>query len=489
MIHRSTQLLFLVGIVGLVTAKTAWSRDFILTIGGGYAPSGNQASLEKNVLLFRRVLKSQSIEPYRSDTFFADGDDPKFDLQVIDAESIPKANQLMAEFFGSRRDLGLNYRNHEIPDVLGPSKPDAIRRWFKDIKDQFNAGDRLLIYVTAHGQRSRQRDKEYNTSIAMWDNTSLQMEEFAKLLDSLRDDIDVVFVMVQCYTGGFSHLMFRGGDPEKGLSPQRRVGFFATVHDRPAAGCTPEADETNYAEYSTYFWSALSGVDRSGEPIEVPDYDRDGKVSFQEAHAYTILNSDTIDLPVETSGEYLSVTSRFANDKDGETLLKNDEQYSVVLQYASVVQKTILEGLSKQLNLQGEERLVDAWRASRPQRRRGRSRVPNESDPIGEKIANDLKTRWPELANVLNPKSIELVTRENEEFIHEVEQHPQYARYLELKSREELAMNEQNNQVKYERFLRTSDNVLLAENLRRLGKTKEVAEYEAIVAAESKTLK
>ncbi|TWT78846.1 hypothetical protein CA13_02430 [Planctomycetes bacterium CA13] len=483
------RFLSLICVIVFAGSSQLLAREFFLTIGGGYSPTGNQASLEKNVLLFRRTIEHQGIVPFRNDTFFSDGDDPEFDLQVIDAESIPKPNRLMAEFFGSQQDLGLSYRNHEIRDVRGPSKPDQIHRWFRELKGQIEAGDRLVIYVTAHGQRSRQRDREYNTSIEMWDNSSIQMTEFATLLDELPNEVGVVMVMVQCYTGGFSHLMFRGGDPKNGLSPQRRVGFYATVHDRPAAGCTADADETNYAEYSTYFWAALSGVDRLGHPIDRPDYDGDGKISFEEAHAYTILNADTIDLPVKTSGEYLSVVSRFATEKDnGATLLKNNESYSVVLKYASPVQRRVLEELSEQLDLDGDDSLAEALRQSRPQRRRGRRRPESKSDTLRRRIANDLKTRWPELANVMNPMSVELVTKQQEVFVRAIEQHPEYQRYRELKLQDDSSTNEQNLRVKYERLLRVADNVIMAENLRRLSMPKELAEYLAIVAAERTTL-
>ncbi|MFK8113662.1 MAG: hypothetical protein AB8B91_15780, partial [Rubripirellula sp.] len=260
--------------------SSANGGDFVLTIGGGYSPAGNQASLEKNVLLFQRVLAGHSVAVDRHDIFFADGKNAAKDLQVHDPSQVPLANRLMAELFGSTRDLGLTYRNHQVPEVRNASKPANVKAWFAEVGPQMKAGDKLTIYVTAHGHRSRDRDREYNTSIAMWGNSTLKMTEFASLLDGIDPAVDVVMVMVQCYTGGFSHLMYRGGDPSKGLSPQNRVGFYATVHDRPAAGCTPSVDEANYVEYSTYFWAAVSGTDRSGNPIEAPDYDRDGRVSL-----------------------------------------------------------------------------------------------------------------------------------------------------------------------------------------------------------------
>ena len=40
----------------VLSTVSVQARNFVLTIGGGYSPSGNQVSLEKNVLLFNIVL-------------------------------------------------------------------------------------------------------------------------------------------------------------------------------------------------------------------------------------------------------------------------------------------------------------------------------------------------------------------------------------------------------------------------------------------------
>ncbi len=384
------------------------AKDFFLTIGGGYAPSGNQVSLEKNILYFQRALREQQLDRSPQAIFFADGLSSEHDLQVIDRDTVPKANRLMAEFFGDSDDLGLSYRNHQVNGVRGSTRPENIRKWFANDGRQLKRGDRLIVYVTSHGNQSSDRRDPYDTTIATWGNTSIKMKEFVKLLDELADGVEVVAIMVQCHAGGFARFIFNGGDPEKGLSSQRRVGFFATVHDRSAAGCTPEIDEASYVEYSTYFWAAISGRDRSGRAIDRPDYNGDGTISFDEAHAYVILAADTIDLPVKTSGEYLTVHSKFGEvDSD---LLTNDEPYEDVLALANPVQKAILEGLSEQLDLKGSDRLVDAWKATRStqadnrNRSRGR-RSASPQDRLRMKISSDLKNRWPGLANVLNPIS------------------------------------------------------------------------------------
>ena len=111
----------------LLTGPAAQADDYFLTIGGGYSPGANQVSLEKNVLFFQRVLQENHSGQPRSDIYFADGDAPGRDLEVMDRASVPKPNRLMAEFFGSRSNLGLSYRNHQIPG-MAPIGPNSEKR-------------------------------------------------------------------------------------------------------------------------------------------------------------------------------------------------------------------------------------------------------------------------------------------------------------------------------------------------------------------------
>lgn len=467
----------------------AAADDFFLTIGGGYSPSGNQASLERNVLFYQRVLNEQGLTGKRNDVFFADGRDGRRDLQVVDRESVPKANRLMAEFLGSQRSLGLSYRNHDIADVAGATSPDEIRNWFRDTGKQISDGDRLILYVTSHGGKSDDRNDPYNTSISLWNNQKIKVTELVEMLDLLPDDVTVVAVMVQCHAGGFARFIYNNADPDSGLSAQKRCGFFATVHDRPAAGCTPDINEANYVEYSTYFWEAVAGHSRTGEPIEIPDYDGDGTVSFDEAHAYTVLTSDTIDLPIRSSGEFLGIESLFANNQHPD-LLPDDADFDSVLNLATPAEKAVLLGLSKQLGLDGDDRVSRARREAQSRRRtRGRTRTQDPSAELRQRIARDLKRRWPELANVLNPVSIELLTTRSEEFVRAVENHRDYQRYRELADEEKAKLSATEQKVKYERLVRTAENVILRANLVTLGDAERLAEYRAIVEAESQTLR
>jgi hypothetical protein len=298
--------------------------------------------------------------------------------------------------------------------------------------------------------------------------------------------------MVQCYAGGFARFIYDKADPDLGLSKQRRCGFFATVHDRVAAGCTPEVDEATYVEYSTYFWEALAGRTRTGDPVASPDYDEDGIVSFDEAHAYTVLKADTIDLPLKTSSEFLSVESRFA-DEEHPDLLPENTSYEVVRGLATSSERRILDSLAEQLDLAGSGRIEEARRESQTSRRgsrrgqRGRS-SRQRAARLRETIAADLERRWPALSNVLNPGAIELLTTRSQTFVQAVEQHPRYAEYREQVDSAARRPDPQKRRVKYERFVRTAEDVILRENLKRLNDQKRLAQYNAIAAAEATSL-
>ena len=71
-------------LIGLAISVCGDARaaDYVLTIGGGYSPSGNQASLENNVLYFQRVLEESKLDVAGNDIYFSDGTADGRDLQA-----------------------------------------------------------------------------------------------------------------------------------------------------------------------------------------------------------------------------------------------------------------------------------------------------------------------------------------------------------------------------------------------------------------------
>ncbi len=307
-------------------APASWAGDHFLTIGGGGSPDNNQVSLEKNVLYFTKVLAGAGVGSSPHELFFSDGEDPGRDVQFIDPSfEPPRLNVMLARLNGNEADLYLQYRSHALPKVDGPSTRQSLTEWFERVGSRLGAGDRLFIYFTGHGGRGR---PARNTTLSLWNDSSIAVREFAGLLERVPKDVSVVLVMVQCHAGGFADVIFEKGETPK-LSAADRCGFFATTHDRQAAGCTADIDEENYHEYSTFFFAALHGSTRTGEAVERPDYDGDGSVSFAEAHAYVQVRSDTIDIPVSTSDVFLRQFSEAsARDPRGLVTVEDGEIFA-----------------------------------------------------------------------------------------------------------------------------------------------------------------
>ena len=421
----------------------------ILIAGGGYSPSGNQISLESNVKYFRRVMGMLGLENAETRTLFADGRDEGRDLQFADpAFRIPETNGILAELVGSTRGLGHQYRRTE-QNADGPSLLAEFDKWFDATSK--NAGKEALIYFTGHGGKGDKKTPD-NTTLHLWSNQKMRVRDFVKRLDKLPKEMPVTIVMVQCYSGGFANVIFKDGDPKKGMSDHARAGFFATVQDRVAAGCTPDIQEKNYKEYSTSFWEALCGESRIGDSVEKPDFDKDGLTSYSEAHAHVILTSDTIDIPIKTSGAFLRKFSKSAQPKPAKPEKKSDSNGTVtkaceekikseegekpeeeteakkedekeskedwltvessfdkLLKLASPVDRAVLEGLSKQLELKGDNRakaardLTKKLEDGRKALAEKKKKPDEERKRIKTKLSGQIRKRWPEVSNPYHP--------------------------------------------------------------------------------------
>ena len=73
----------------VVKISPAQATDYFVTIGGGYNPNGNQASLEANVLFFQQVLRERHRGTRIDSIFFADGYDEQADLQIVSPTKVP----------------------------------------------------------------------------------------------------------------------------------------------------------------------------------------------------------------------------------------------------------------------------------------------------------------------------------------------------------------------------------------------------------------
>jgi hypothetical protein len=482
----------------LLLSPALQAEDHILTIGGGYSPAGNQVSLERNVIFFRKLLSERLPEETKHDLYFADGSSTNPDLQFqLEGDEIPKANRYMAGLFGTEEDLENHYRNNALEDIRGVSSPEDVETWFKKTGSTMKDGDRLILYVTAHGGRSGSKGNKFNTKIYMWNRKSMEAAKLSSLIDGLPKGVSVMTVMVQCYSGGFSHLIFDGHDAKKGDRGRSVCGFFATVCDREAAGCTPDVNEENYDEFSSHFWAAIRGKTRMGKSLEAGDFDGDGIISFEEAHAHAILASRNIDIPVKTSDAFLRKHSKMDGKEDHLSL---QTPYPQLLKLASPSEHAVMDGLSAQLDLKGDDRgSVVGKKAEKMHKElkelEGKLREQKKKlDGLRREVGRDMRNQWPQLSNTYSPGAVQLLQEKakQEEFVQGVEKHPKFKAWrgqvAERAQLEEKELELGRSYATHQRFVTVLENVALAANLAKVADADVRARYERLLEAEGATL-
>ncbi|QDU96792.1 hypothetical protein [Lignipirellula cremea] len=496
---------FWIAVAACCLAIPASASDYFLTIGGGYSPAGNQVSLEKNVHYFQRCLAQRYPEGAEHAIYFADGDAEGRDLQYVDSQqSTPRVLELLATVFQQTRHQEDRYRNHEIPQLRGASTRQNLQQWFQEDGQRLQPGDRLFVYASAHGGKSPDRRQPGNTRLMLWNRESLLVSELTHYLDALPEGVSTTLVMVQCYSGGFANFLFHDGDPAKGLAPQPRCGFFATVEDRVAAGCTSDIREENYLEYSTYFWAALFGETRTGQSVPPPDYDGDGVVSLAEAHAFTLLTSTTIDISVKTSDAMLRTFSKLGGDskRSGQSaaadLLSSDSPFEELFALGAPADQAVLRGLSEELHLTDARRGSEAGRlAAQCEREKknaddGIRRKQGELNGVCAALQSALLQHWPELENRWHPDVQQLLGRDAPQVIRQIESHRMYARFVSLQ--QEITglrterMQAERRFAKCQRLIRQLENVALAANLPYVAGSEIQARYQELLTLENSTL-
>lgn len=305
--------------------KCQASQPNLLVVAGGGSPESNEISLEKNVLFFQRSLQVLGFDPAIARFFFANGKDGRATVRYLDSR-------------GQER-----YKVPQIPHLNGAATLNNVQTTLQQLA-KANSNQPSFFYFTGHGYHY-QNNYENNFFI-LWNNEILTVQRYASLLDQFPTQAPVVTMMPQCYSGGFANLIYVGGNPKNAIAPHHRCGFFATIKTRPSVGCTPEVNEADYIDYSSSFFSGLTGRKRSGEPITKPDYNSDGRVSYAEAHAFAKIDSKTIDIPVSTSEIWLE---RQISAQQRQHILS--QPLDGLLRHASPERSQVVKTLAKQFHI------------------------------------------------------------------------------------------------------------------------------------------
>ncbi len=308
-----------------VVTQCAAQQPNFLVVGGGGSPSNNEIALEKNVLYFQRTLRAFGYEPATASIFFANGNDGQTTVRYRDEQGLER------------------YKAPEIPSLDGAATLANLQSWMQQAARQ-NINEPIFFYFTGHGGRNEENLE--NNSIGLWNKQSLSVQELATMLDQLPSQKPFVAMMAQCYSGSFTNLIYEGGNPKGRVALQSRCGFMATVKERPSVGCTPAVNEADYRDYSSSFFAGLSGRSRIGEAVPSADYNKDGQVSYAEAHAFAKVDDQSTDRPISTSEAWLQ---SHASPQDVEAILRTP--LVQLQQIARPERRYVVDSLAKMFRL------------------------------------------------------------------------------------------------------------------------------------------
>ncbi len=261
------------------------SEPNFLVIAGGASPKSNEIALEKNVLYFQRTLKNMGFNSPSTSIFFANGNNGEASIRYIDPQ---------------RKE---RFKVPNIPGLNGSASLNNINKWIDNTNQNQVIKKPIFLYFTGHGILNERNSN--NNALMLWNNTPVTVAKLSNTLDRLPQDSHIVTMMAQCFSGSFANYIYQNGDPNQPLTKQTRCGFFATIKTLPSVGCTPEVNEADYKDYSSSFFAGLSGVNRIGQKVASADYNKDGRVSYSEAHGFAKVDKKTSDLPVSTSEVWL----------------------------------------------------------------------------------------------------------------------------------------------------------------------------------------
>src|SRR6185503_14029897 len=279
-----------------IAAAPVMAETRVSLIGGGDTLEHSQVQIESNVGWLQAIFREREIE---TRTYFGSGDGDESDVAYLAPTELAAAGTVLLP-----HEPRVRYRRHELPDVAGSTrKPELTEGLLRDLSS-LAPGDDALVIFNGHGGIDHADTR--NNYLKLWGEGRMAVSDLESLLDAAPDGTPVRFVMAQCYSGAFARLIYDHPHDASGFR-SNRCGFMSEAADRLAEGCSLSLKESEFRDYTTYFFAALAGRTRSDQPIEpqAVDRDRDGLVSFRESHFYALLNAHSADLSRSTSEQYL----------------------------------------------------------------------------------------------------------------------------------------------------------------------------------------
>ncbi|GLS26764.1 hypothetical protein [Marinibactrum halimedae] len=294
---RCLSLLFT--LLGWLAVSNAAVAQQAVIVGGGGDVTSSEVSIERNTRWIYHILAERYGD--RISLAYTDGGNAQHDVYLSTPAEVATTEQWI--HFAINDGELLESKSSEFLIDPRPAHRESVQALLSNTLSQFPA-ERVTLIYQGHGDLDEQDTNE--NVLRLWNHSSWSAREFSTFLDQYNQSSEFRFVFPQCYSGSFANVIFKNMEPANGLTEDTRCGFVSQLDFLTSEGCTPSVQEASYRDYSTYFFEALGGMQRTGEPLlESPDYDENGEVTMREAHLYTLRNALSLDFSRSTSEVYL----------------------------------------------------------------------------------------------------------------------------------------------------------------------------------------
>ncbi len=473
---------FALGAALCFASSTITLADQAVLIGGGYDLHSTQVQIEKNVQWAIDSLDSLNIP---ATVYFTDGEDPAEDVNYLATdEEYSSSFEAMSRVYGDPMADRRRFRNTSLTNVAGSTKADDLKQSLAELLRETDQSTFLLF--NGHGTASH--EAPHQVGISLWDDTSLKADEFQGVVKSATKPLRYVFT--QCYSGGFNSAVF--ANPSKGLklSDQQICGFTSESPYRTAEGCSANVDTSDYRDYTTYFFAALTGYDREGEILpRDTDRDKDGAVSLREAHLYSVEAAVSTDIAYASSDFYLERWEPwYLKWLPARRELPNNEFAKVFRTLASKHNMPLAGNAAKTIR----NALADA-NTNWSNLHKLHYELQEEELTLQREIQIAVEEKWPALSQPYTDAFKTLISSDSVKEISDwVSQHNAYGKLVALQTKSTSLSNDRLEAERYatqlQKMLHMRKLANLKQQLYQYGSFDEVAGYERLLMCEEAPL-
>lgn len=346
--------------------------------------------------------------------YFAAGATPTVRAVQEVAPQRERAADLLARIFDRPDDLHVRYRATKLTPKGAATKRDVLRAFAK-----LDPKRPAIVFGAGHGAKATDTTP---ATIELWGpDDRMDAKEIATSL--VRRKKPTAFVLGHCHSGAFMDLAYVGADPKKAIRNPARCVFAAVPADREASGCTADVTDPSAPAYLAQFAKALTS--------KTADYDKDGTVSLDEAHAFATIEDRTIDVPVRTSEQFV------ADELGDRSPEPTAYALTALKKGASPAERAVLERTlpftpkrvaDVQKKLDALDRRIEAGV-------RSLERAVDDKERYRRRIVDSVLLEWPELANRYHPKARALLAGDAKQVVDHIAKNPGLKRFQGAETR------------------------------------------------------